>query len=250
MKSKAHSGLVIAVCTVGVLVAFLLPRNGGTDPGLNAVKRDRQLAAFFAKHRQPHLLAGRWAITHVNLAVYFQDQADKREKSLFKAGRLTSFHLFCPNATVKGRRILGATYVSDYPVRWSIYDEGVSGYVRPQDVAHWQSAFCDITNRVAWGELRKFAGSNDDREFELPDGSVVGLEACQAWLNESIAAGWGVGASIVIRTGNVTYAASRKPREPGIGSAGSNTTITVESKTWFTDDRFPPTFPGPTKGRR
>ena len=63
-------------------------------------------------------------------------------------------------------------------------------------------------------DLCKLANYSEDREFRLPDGSLVDLVACHKWLNESIAAGWRVGVAIESKcAGDCVFLACRK--EPG-----------------------------------
>jgi hypothetical protein len=67
---------------------------------------------------------------------------------------------------------------------------------------------------VPWGTLRRLGGSRDDADCRLPDGSIVGLDECQKWLNESVAGGWVVGVTLQSdRPGQSLIAATRKRAE-------------------------------------
>jgi hypothetical protein len=104
-------------------------------------------------------------------------------------------------------------------VAWSFSTDGnLTGYVRPEEVRFWQSELCEITNPVAWKDLRLVKLRGDRPECRLPDGSPVSLEAWQNWLNESIAAGWQVGVSLVQSNSGTALVACRKRASPNGGS--------------------------------
>ena len=108
--------------------------------------------------------------------------------------------------------------MTSYPdqfTKWSFSTDTVSTLCRPNLVAFVQSAFCcDITNRVPWGELRRLGGSREEVVCRLPDRSIVDLDACQKWLNESIADGWMVGVTLQSdRPGHSEIVATRKREE-------------------------------------
>jgi hypothetical protein len=106
-------------------------------------------------------------------------------------------------------------------VQWSFTtDNTMVGSVRPAEVAFWQSAFCETTNRLDWGELYLLKSFAPQAVFCLPDGSHVDRQAWEKWLNESIAAGWSVGISLV-QSNRSVLVASRKRGEAGTRPDGA-----------------------------
>lgn len=154
-------------------------------------------------------------------ASHYQKKAEVLEESLHKSGALVGVSFYKPafsnsKSVVTNSGRLVPTPAGPYfaPAKksdvsfvrfWSNNDE-ISLVCRPSDLPHWQSAFCCITNRVSWGRLRKLGGNREEIMCQLPDGRIVELDACQQWLNESIAKGWMVG----ICTSNRLLLASRR----------------------------------------
>ena len=42
----------------------------------------------------------------------------------------------------------------------------------------------------SWSDLYELTGSTCSAECLLPDGQIVGLEACKGWLQDSVYGGW------------------------------------------------------------
>ena len=94
-------------------------------------------------------------------------------------------------------------------VPWAVTtDDTMMGYVRPGDLASWQSTFCEITNRIAWEHMPLVLAAQGD--CRLADGSRVDFHAWQKWLDDSIASGWSVGVSLVQSNHSVLVAARKK----------------------------------------
>lgn len=141
---------------------------------------------------------------------HYRGKADELEKALKKSGALIFVGFYPPSfldssATnaFAGQLFLssdGFPYFASlqnsevqYVNRFFGSKDDISLICRPRDVRYWQSAFCTITNRVRWGTLRKLGGNQEEIMCQLPDGTIVELDACQKWLNESIESGWMVG---------------------------------------------------------
>jgi hypothetical protein len=159
---------------------------------------------------------------------HYRARADELQRSLRKSGALVVVSFYPPSflegsATnaFRGQFFFltnGLPYYASfqnseaqYVYRSPYRDEEITLICRPRDVVYWQSAFCAITNRVRWGTLYKLGGEREDVMCQLPDGTIVELNACQKWLNESIASGWMVG----VCSSNRLLIASRRKLEVG-----------------------------------
>jgi hypothetical protein len=151
---------------------------------------------------------------------YLRQTARKKAETLYDSGELVTLTFLVPNLMARLPEIRDRCRTNSRCVLWSASDRQLDMFVRPAHVAYCGSEFCQITNRVAFGDLRKFAGNSDEAEFRLPDGSVVDLDACHKWLNESIASGRSVGLAVECRAvGGPVFHAFRKEPETNAHAA-------------------------------
>lgn len=186
----------------------------------------RSEARFMLWQRNPWF--GRFSkLTGFDPVAYYRRKSDELEQTLLKSGALITVTFYQP-ASGDSRLLIerpGTLLISPsgFPyfasiqnsgpslVKSSVGGEEIMAVCRPCDFRYWQSAYCCLTNRVSWGPLRKLGGNREEVFCRLPDGQVVELEACQRWLNESVAAGWMVG---VCRSNDFLLASRRQPDTP------------------------------------
>jgi hypothetical protein len=233
---KHRKSLIVCVISGSVLLAvvagFLL-RNHADDGGrYDQLLSARRAEARFMRWRTTALYRFVSRVIGYDPVSHFGKKADQLESSLCKSGVLVWLTFYAPvhprQLHVKpslisfnpgqgivympppAHRRSGAQYV-----KCSFYNgEQISLLCRPQDVAFWQSAFCCIRTRPRWGALRNLVGNREEDSCRLPDGSIVDLDVCQKWLNESVAQGWMVGVTVQSdRSGHRLLVASR--RKPG-----------------------------------
>jgi hypothetical protein len=164
-------------------------------------------------------------LTRFDPVSHYRGKADELERSLRKSRALVMVSFYPPSFLESGatnayrRRLFfasnGLPYYASFQNSEAQYvyrslhdDDGITLTCRPRDVAYWQSAFCAITNRVQWGKLYKLGGNSEEIMCQLPDGTIVDLNACHKWLNASIASGWMVG---VCYSNRVILTSRRKP---------------------------------------
>jgi hypothetical protein len=164
-------------------------------------------------------------VTRLDLINHYRAKADELQRSLRKSGALVVVSFYPPSfleesATnaFRGRWFFatnGLPYYASfqnfepqYVYRSPFRDDEITLICRPRDVVYWQSAFGTITNRVQWGKLYKLVGNSEEIRCQLPDGTIVDLNACHKWLNASIASGWMVG---VCYSNRVMLTSRRKP---------------------------------------
>jgi hypothetical protein len=180
------------------------------------------LSARFARYRATPAYRKVAQATGVDPFERFHAKSQQEADSLYASGDLVSLTFWIPNLRRRQTQVQRDLMViaQSNPARM-IASGGFSGddtmafLCRPEDVGFWQSALCcDITNRVPWGKLRWLGGSRDDVDCRLPDRSIVDLDACAKWLNESVAAGWMVGVTLESdHPGHSVIVATR--RKPG-----------------------------------
>jgi hypothetical protein len=156
-------------------------------------------------------------------------QAAKQKQLLYRDGMLVSLTFWTPNLRSRSPQIEGAmrAVTKERPTDFSSWrmssDDTVSVCCCPDAVTYVQTAFgCDITNRVPWGALQALAGSREEGICRLPDGSLVPLDTCHKWLNDSIASGWMIGICLQSdRPSQGVIVASRKKLDPNAQPAGA-----------------------------
>ncbi|HYG36620.1 MAG TPA: hypothetical protein VEC99_17635 [Clostridia bacterium] len=200
--------------SIAVLACIITSLDNSLDARLASIARTRRLAGFVARHRSSLLVRFIAQHTGVDPFIYLLDEADKKERALYEAGELMSLTIWVPNLLARPNEIHSRLFTNGHSASWALSpDDTMTALVKPAEVPYWQSEFCEVTNRVLWGVLRQFQGTSLEEPLcRLPDGSLVDLDTCYKWLNESIAAGWRVGVTIQsTRHGDRFIVASRKP---------------------------------------
>jgi len=211
-----------------VTFAWLMSYDPGEDGRYRELARTQRLWARVARYRFAALFStGSPTVAQRigrHLEERFRTKAEQLERSLFRSGGLVSVSFYAPNLQHRQTQIQKQlmeicrsrpfTPILEYSFFGSFSGDANTIHMlcRPEDVAFLQSAFCcDVTNRVAFGVLRRLGGSRDDVVCRLPDRSVVDLDAGHKWLNESVAAGWMVGVSSEIDgSGYIRIVCTRK----------------------------------------
>jgi hypothetical protein len=144
-------------------------------------------------------------------------QAKSEEGALHRSSDVVNLTIWLPGLNKRDRVVIRDMLYKRPPgtplVRWSITaDDTMLASVRPQDLAFWQSAFCEITNRISWKQMPLELAAQDD--CRLGDGSRLDFRAWQKWLDDSIAEGWSVGVSLV-QSNHSVLLATRKKVEAG-----------------------------------
>jgi len=231
--SRLRLTLLLAVLgAVGVagLLGYL-SRVGNDDARLRELSRVKRLRARLLPYRFSPTYRKIAAVTKVDPERGLSNRVNRLENSLYHSGSLVSLTFWVPNLRLGPKEIQNLVLMTNSPfdqfTLWTFSpDDTVSIMCPREQVASAESVFCCITNRVPWGTLRRLGGSRDDADCRLPDGSIVGLDECQKWLNESVAGGWVVGVTLQSdRPGQSLIAATRKRAEaeaqPGGPANGS-----------------------------
>jgi hypothetical protein len=191
MGKCVKTGLAITLLVVLALIAWVV---GWTDGNRNhsyaAFLRTAQLRDGFAKYEFSPVYQTFSRLTGSNPARRYRLKAQAEEQALWSSGNLVSLTFWAPAS-----RSLAEVRSPTHFIKVIAHgDDMVTVLCLPSDAASLQRLFCCITNRVPIAPLTRLAGfESDDIPCNLPDGSVVGVEALQRWLNDSIAAGWRVG---------------------------------------------------------
>ena len=190
--------LLAVVLAVGLWIVHSHVGNG--DARFRALLRANHLRQKLEPYQFSPTYRRITEVTKVDLLQRARQRAERLDLSLLRSGDLVSLWFSVPNLEAQESLVRSkceammrssADQVSSW---WLIAKEDmVCVHCRPGFVVSAQSAFCCITNRVPWGTLRAIGGSQDDVDCYLPGGSLVDLDQCQKWLNESVAAGWRVG---------------------------------------------------------
>ncbi len=159
--------------------------------------------------------------TKVDPVRQLRQRIDRLESSLHQSGDLVSLTFWVPDLQARRNQVDAKVVgiMRSYPDqfwKWTITSDGrFNALCRPDLVARVQSVVCcDITNRVTREELRRLGGFRDEVACRLPDHSVVDLDGCQKWLNESIDEGWMVGVTLQSdRPGHSEIVATRRRAE-------------------------------------
>ena len=204
------AGIIAGVGILVLVVGVLTDKRSTEEVRYDNLLSARRSEARYIKWRTKPLYRQFTKLTGFEPVSHYRSKADELEQSLKKSGGLISVGFYPPNFLESGvtnayrgelfYRSNGLPYFASvrnseaqYVNRFLDSKERVFLLCRPRDVGYWQAAFCTITNRVRWGTLRKLGGNREEIMCQLPDGSIVELDACQKWLNESIASGWMVG---------------------------------------------------------
>lgn len=216
-----------------VSFAWLMSYDPGEDGRYRELARTQRLWARVARYRFAALSSPGSLTVAQRIGRHLEERlrtkAERLERSLFRSGGLVSVSFYAPRLQQRQTQIQKqltamcrnrpSTPILEYRFLGSFSgDDTIHMVCRPEEVAFLQSAFCcDVTNRVAFGVLRRLGGSRDDVVCRLPDRSVVDLDACHQWLNESVAAGWMVGVSSEIDgSGNIRIVCTRKKVHHGV----------------------------------
>jgi len=194
-----------------VSFAWLMSYDPGEDGRYRELARTQRLWARVARYRFAALFSTGSPTVAQRIGRHLEERlrtkAERLEQSLLRSGGLVSLSFYAPRLQQRQTQIhkelmevcrnRPSTPMLEYRFFGSFSsDDTIHMVCRPEEVAFLQSAFCcDVTNRVAYGVLRRLGGSRDDVVCRLPDRSVVDLDTCHKWLNESVAAGWMAGVS-------------------------------------------------------
>lgn len=212
MKSrKLHiAGVIAGVVLLVLLIGVFTDKRTADEVRYDNLLSARRSEARFMRWRANAAYRFLTTLTRFEPVSHYQSKADKLEQSLLKSRALVGVEFYPPSLlesgatnafagqlfwSAKGFPYMASLHPTEaqYVNRFISSKDGISLICRPRDVGYWQSAFCTITNRVRWGALRKLGGNREDILCQLPNGQIVELDACQKWLNESIASGWMVG---------------------------------------------------------
>ena len=193
----------LALLMVGFWIASSRQQGGQADYE-SLVRAERWRFRFFVWWQRSPVYRTVVRVTGIDFEKHNRQKIEALEKTLEKSGYLVTVGILVPNdlairkTLAEIQRTNTTKNATPAFLRCQFRTDG-SVWVdcRRQDLPFWQAASCHITNRVAYGDLRSFGGSREEIDFRLPDGRTVDLDACQRWLNESIAAGWMVGVSHV-----------------------------------------------------
>ena len=194
----------LGIALLGLVVVvglWIVPSHHGSgEARFRALLRAEHLRQKLEQYRFSPVYRKIAKLTKVDFIERERQRAEQLDLALLRSGDLVSLWFFVPNLQAQESRVrtkLDALMrvSTDQVGRWwlNAKDDWLCVHCRPGFVVSAQSAFCCITNRVPWGPLRALGGSRDDVDCYLPDGSLVDLDRCQKWLNESVAAGWRVG---------------------------------------------------------
>jgi hypothetical protein len=197
-RQVALAALLAAVLTVGLWIVHSPVGNG--DARFHALLRADHLRQRLEPYRFSPIYRKITEVTKVDLIERERERAQRLDLSLLRSGDLVSLWFFVPNLEAQENLVRSKfeALLRDSPDQVATWwldarDDTVCVHCRPGFVVTAQCVFCCITNRVPWGKLRALGGSRDDVDCYLPGSSVVELDQCLKWLNESVAAGWRVG---------------------------------------------------------
>jgi hypothetical protein len=205
------------------ITAFLcvLSANLGEDALYRELTRSAHLWTRFTRWQLSPTYGRIFAVLNIDPMNHHLEKVERLETKLYESGDLVSLTFLVPNLNARQSQVRDqlSAIAKNHPdqlneARFPSSDT-VQTLCRPEFVQLLQTCFgCDITNRVPWADLWRLGGSRENIRCRLPDRSVVNIDSCYKWLNDSIGEGWSVGAlSLSDRPGHSMIVVTRKKRE-------------------------------------